>query len=119
MIKGSDLVLEGTVSGSPPFEITFLLNDKLSRDRGHNISVDNNTISLHVPNCESRDAGTYLCLVSNRVGETSCSFQVSLKGQSAEVLSASCPSAHQNFSQNSLPSLWAPNSIHWRTSTKP
>lgn len=76
------------MSGSPPFEITFLLNDKLiCCDRGHKISVDNNTINLHMPNCESRDAGTYLCLVSNRVGETSCSFQVSLKGQSAEIFS--------------------------------
>lgn len=94
MIKGSNLVLEGTVSGSPPFEITFMLNDQLiGRDRGQKISVDNNTINLHMPNCESKDAGTYLCLVSNHVGETSCSFQVLLKGQSAEVLSAFCPRA--------------------------
>lgn len=94
MVKGSDLVLEGTVSGSPPFEITFLLNDKLiGRDKGHKVSVDNNTINLYMPICESRDVGTYLCLVSNHVGETSCSFQVSLKGQSAEVLSTLCSSA--------------------------
>lgn len=94
MGKGSDLVLKGTVSGSPPFDITFLLNDKLiGHDRSYKISVDNNTITLYMPNCESRDAGTYLCLVYNHVGETYCSFQVSLKGQSTEVLSALCPSA--------------------------
>lgn len=82
LVKGSDFVLEGAVSGSPPFEINVLLNDKLIRhDRGHKISVENNTISLHVSNCESTDAGLYQCMVSNDVGETSCSFQVSLKGQ--------------------------------------
>lgn len=83
LVKGSDIILEGTVSGSPPFEISCLLNDKLSRpDKNHKISVENNTVTLHISNCESGDAGTYQCIVTNDVGETSCSCQITLKGQS-------------------------------------
>lgn len=81
LIEGSDIILEGTISGSPPFEISCLLNDKLIRnDKGHKISVENETVTLQLSNCESKDAGTYQCTVANDVGETSCSFQISLKG---------------------------------------
>lgn len=81
LVKGSDIILEGTVSGSAPFEISCLLNDKLIRnDKRHKISVENNTITLQISNCETGDAGTYQCIVANNVGETSCSCQISLKG---------------------------------------
>ncbi len=82
LVKGSDIFLEGTVSGSPPFEVSCLLNDKLIRsDKEHKISVENNTVTLQIYNCDTRDAGTYQCSVTNDVGETSCSCQISLKGQ--------------------------------------
>lgn len=85
LVKGSDIILEGTVLGSPPFEISCLLNDKLIRpDKNHEISVENNTVTLHISNCESGDAGTYQCIVANDVGETSCSCQIILKGQSKD-----------------------------------
>lgn len=81
VVKGSDIILEGTVSGSSPFEISCLLNDKLIRiDKGHKISVENDRVTLEILNCETRDAGTYHCTVTNDVGETSCSCQISLKG---------------------------------------
>lgn len=81
LVMGSDIVLEGTISGSPPFEISCLLNDKLIRnDKGHKVSVENDTVTLQISNCETKDAGTYQCIVANDVGETSCSFQFSLKG---------------------------------------
>lgn len=81
LVTGSDIILEGTVSGSPPFEISYLLNDKLIRDdKRHKISVVNNIVTLQISNCETGDAGTYQCTVANDVGETSCSCQISLKG---------------------------------------
>lgn len=81
LVKGSDIILEGVISGSPPFQISFLLNDKLIRNqKGHKISVESDKVILQISNCESKDAGMYQCIVANEVGETSCSFQLSLKG---------------------------------------
>lgn len=89
LVKGSDIILEGTVSGSAPFEITCFLNDKLIRsDSRHQMSVENETVTVQILNCVSEDAGTYRCTVANDVGETSCSCQISLKGQSKD--SATC-----------------------------
>uniref|UniRef100_A0A3P8SVR7 Ig-like domain-containing protein n=1 Tax=Amphiprion percula TaxID=161767 RepID=A0A3P8SVR7_AMPPE len=80
LVKGSDIILEGTVSGSAPFEISCFLNNKLIRnDKRHKVSVENDTITLHILNCENADAGTYQCTVTNDVGETSCSYHISLK----------------------------------------
>lgn len=81
LVKGSDIILETTVSGSAPFEISCFLNDKLIRnDKKHKISVEKDTVTLQIINCESGDAGTYQCTIANDVGETSCSCQISLKG---------------------------------------
>lgn len=81
LVKGSDIVLEGVISGSPPFQISFLLNGKLIRDqKDHKISVESDKVTLQISNCESKDAGMYQCIAANDVGETSCSFQLSLKG---------------------------------------
>uniref|UniRef100_A0A3Q1G1Q4 Ig-like domain-containing protein n=1 Tax=Acanthochromis polyacanthus TaxID=80966 RepID=A0A3Q1G1Q4_9TELE len=80
LVKGSDIILEGTVSGSAPFEISCFLNDKLIRtDKRHKVSVENDMVTLHILNCENADAGTYQCIVTNDVGETSCSCHISLK----------------------------------------
>lgn len=81
LMKGSDIILEGTVLGSAPFEISCFHNDKLIRnDKRHLISVENNIVTLQISNCESGDDGAYQCTVANDVGETSCSCQISLKG---------------------------------------
>lgn len=81
LVMESEIILEAIVSGSPPFEISCFLNDKLIRnDKRHKISVENDTITLQISHCETGDEGTYKCTVSNDVGETSCSCQISLKG---------------------------------------
>lgn len=81
LVRGSDIVLEGTISGSAPFEISCFLNDKLIRnDKRHKISVENDMVTLQLSNCVTGDAGTYQCTVANDVGETSCFCQISLKG---------------------------------------
>uniref|UniRef100_A0A3B4WP33 Ig-like domain-containing protein n=1 Tax=Seriola lalandi dorsalis TaxID=1841481 RepID=A0A3B4WP33_SERLL len=79
-VKGSDIILEGTVSGSAPFEISCFLNDKpIRNDSRHQISVENDTVTVQISNCATGDAGMYQCTVANDVGETSCSCQISLK----------------------------------------
>ncbi|MEQ2219931.1 hypothetical protein ILYODFUR_000155 [Ilyodon furcidens] len=79
-VKGSDIILTGTVSGSPPFEISCFVNDKLIRsDKKNQIHVQKDTVTLHISDCDSREDGTYRCTVANDVGETNCSCQVSLK----------------------------------------
>ncbi|KAI4795897.1 hypothetical protein KUCAC02_029578 [Chaenocephalus aceratus] len=80
LVQGADIVLEGLVSGSPPYEINCFVNEKLIRnDQRHKVSVEKDTVTLHISKCEMADAGTYRCSVTNDVGETSCSCQISLK----------------------------------------
>lgn len=81
-VKGSNIKLEGTVSGSDPFEMSVFLNDKLIRnDKKHSIGIENSVVTVEVLDCASGDAGAYRCVLTNDVGETSCSCQVLLKGQ--------------------------------------
>ncbi|KAK0143519.1 Titin [Merluccius polli] len=80
LVKGCNIVLEGRVSGSSPFEINCSHNGKpIQNDRRHKISVENDTITLMVSKCEAGDAGKYQCTVTNEVGETSSSCHVLLK----------------------------------------
>lgn len=91
LVKGSEIILEGSVSGTAPFEITCYHNDKLIRnDKRHKISVENRTITLQISKCEAGDAGKYQCTVANDVGETSCCCDVSLKGQLKEQVLQLC-----------------------------
>lgn len=86
VVKGSNIILEGAISGSAPFEITCFLNDKQIRnDKRHLIGIENDTVTLQISNFESGDDGMYQCTVANDVGETSCSCQISLKGLSNTV----------------------------------
>ena len=81
MVKGSDIVLEGRVSGSSPFEIFCSHNgEPIQNDERHNIHFEKDTITLMVSKCEAGDAGKYQCTVTNEVGETYSSCHISLKG---------------------------------------
>lgn len=81
VVKGSDLVLEGTVSGSLPFEIHCYRDTKLIRnDKRHKIHVHNEKVTLQILKCEPGDVGNYQCTIVNDVGESSCYYQITLKG---------------------------------------
>lgn len=81
MVKGSELMLEGQVSGSAPFTVSLYKNTKLIRnDKRHRITVKDDLIALQVLAVEAGDVGLYQCTVENEVGRASCDCQVTLKG---------------------------------------
>lgn len=81
MVKGSELMLEGQVSGSAPFTVSFFKNTKPVRnDKRHRITVKDDLLALQVLAVEAGDAGLYQCTVENEVGKVSSDCQVTLKG---------------------------------------
>lgn len=81
VVKGSEMMLEGQVSGSTPFTVSFYKNTKLIRnDKRHRITVKDDLIALQVAAVEGGDVGVYQCTVENEVGRASCDCQVTLKG---------------------------------------
>lgn len=81
VVKGSELMLEGQVSGSAPFTVSLYKNTKLIRnDKRHRITVKDDLIALQVLAVEAGDVGLYQCTVENEVGRASCDCQVTLKG---------------------------------------
>lgn len=81
MVKGSEMMLEGQVSGSVPFTVSFYKNTKLIRnDKRHRITVKDDLVALQVLAVEAGDVGLYQCTVENEVGRASCDCQVTLKG---------------------------------------
>lgn len=81
MVKGSEMMLEGQVSGSGPFTVSLYKNTKLIRnDKRHRITVKDDLIALQVLAVEAGDVGLYQCTVENEVGMASCDCQVTLKG---------------------------------------
>lgn len=81
IVKGTDVVLEGTLSGSAPFDISCFKDSKQIRnDRRHIISLTDDVAKVQILKFEPGDAGKYQCTVANEVGQTSCDFQVAMKG---------------------------------------
>ncbi|XP_034061419.1 titin-like, partial [Gymnodraco acuticeps] len=80
VVKGSEMMLEGQVSGTVPFTVSFYKNTKpIRNDKRHRISVKDDLIALQVLAVEAGDAGLYQCTVENEVGKASCDCQVTLK----------------------------------------
>lgn len=81
VVKGSELLLEGQVSGTAPFTVSLYKNTKLIRnDKRHRITVKDDLVALQVLAVEAGDVGSYQCTVENEVGRASCDCEVTLKG---------------------------------------
>lgn len=82
VVKDGDVQLECEVSGTPPFEVTWLKNNREIRSsKKYSLTDSVSVFDLHITRCDPSDAGEYQCIVSNEGGSCSSSTRVSLKGQ--------------------------------------
>lgn len=82
VVKGSEMMLEGQVSGSTPFTVSFYKNTKpIRNDKRHRVTVKDDLVALQVLAVEAGDVGSYQCTVENEVGRATCDCQVTLKGR--------------------------------------
>lgn len=85
VVKGLEATLECEVTGTPPFEVKWLKNNKeMFSSKKYAISTKESVFTLNVTNCDVSDVGEYQCIISNEGGSCSCSTRLSLKGQSSE-----------------------------------
>ena len=139
-MKGLEATLECEVTGTPPFEVKWLKNNKeMFSSKKYAISTKESVFTLHVTNCDVSDVGEYQCIISNEGGSCSCSTRLSLKGQSSrkhtpnvtspsktvvtrmtlcDLSFPSCLSMTSlpNNKQNLKPQNRHPSSRSWRTS---
>lgn len=81
-MKGLEAILECEVTGTPPFEVKWLKNNKeMFSSKKYAISTKESVFTLNVTNCDVSDVGEYQCIISNEGGSCSCSTRLSLKGQ--------------------------------------
>lgn len=74
-------MLEGSVSGTPPFEVACFKDSKQIRnDRRHIIGIKDDVVTLEILKFEAGDAGIYKCTIANEVGQASCDCEIVLKG---------------------------------------
>uniref|UniRef100_A0A8C3PSD0 Ig-like domain-containing protein n=1 Tax=Calidris pygmaea TaxID=425635 RepID=A0A8C3PSD0_9CHAR len=84
VVKGLEATLECEVTGTPPFEVKWLKNNKeMFSSKKYAISTKESVFTLNVTNCDVADVGEYQCIISNEGGSCSCSTRLSLKGQSS------------------------------------
>uniref|UniRef100_A0A8B9P9W1 Ig-like domain-containing protein n=1 Tax=Apteryx owenii TaxID=8824 RepID=A0A8B9P9W1_APTOW len=82
VVKGMEATLECEVTGTPPFEVKWLKNNKeMFSSKKYAISTKESVFTLNVTNCDILDVGEYQCIISNEGGSCSCSTRLSLKGQ--------------------------------------
>lgn len=82
VVKDSDVQLECEVTGTPPFEVTWLKNNREIRSSKKYTLTDRVSVfKLHITRCDPSDTGEYQCIVSNEGGSCASMTRVSLKGQ--------------------------------------
>uniref|UniRef100_A0A8C7ASW7 Ig-like domain-containing protein n=1 Tax=Neovison vison TaxID=452646 RepID=A0A8C7ASW7_NEOVI len=80
VVKDSDVQLECEVTGTPPFEVTWLKNNREIRSSKKYTLTDRVSVfKLHITRCDPSDTGEYQCIVSNEGGSCASTTRVSLK----------------------------------------
>jgi len=81
VVKGSTAQLECEVTGTAPFEVTWLKNkNPVSSDKKYSIVSKDSVAYLEIKSFESADVGDYQCCISNDVGKISTKAVAKLKG---------------------------------------
>lgn len=80
-LKGSDVILQCEISGTPPFEVVWVKDRKQVRSsKKFKITSKNFDTSLHILSLEPSDIGEYHCKATNEVGSDTCACTVKFKG---------------------------------------
>lgn len=76
---GRCLTLECVGSGNPPPVISWTKNN-IELRRSHDVDISANGTQLTMCPVEASDAGTYMCIVTNKVGGTNVSATLDVIG---------------------------------------
>lgn len=80
-VKGAAAQLQCEITGTAPFEISWLKNKKvITSDQKYKIISQDSFSRLEIQMFESADVGDYQCLVSNDVGKVTTKALAKLKG---------------------------------------
>lgn len=92
-LKGSDVILQCEIAGTPPFEVAWFKDRRQVRSsKKFKVTAKHSVASLHILNLESQDTGEYQCKAMNEVGSDTCTCPVKFKGLYARGSRASPPS---------------------------
>lgn len=86
-MKGAAAQLQCDITGTAPFEISWLKNKKvITSDQKYKI-ISNETLSrLEIQTFESADVGDYQCVITNDVGKVTTKALAKLKGWYTHIL---------------------------------
>ena len=80
-MKGTPTQLECEITGTAPFEISWMKNKKvISSDHRCKIITEESLSRLEIQTFESADVGDYQCVISNDVGKVTTKALAKLKG---------------------------------------
>lgn len=81
VVKGHTAEFHCEVTGTAPFEVTWLKNKKpVTTDKKHKVVSKDATSYLEIQSFDSADVGDYQCCVSNDVGKITTKSVAKLKG---------------------------------------
>uniref|UniRef100_A0A8C8R986 Ig-like domain-containing protein n=1 Tax=Pelusios castaneus TaxID=367368 RepID=A0A8C8R986_9SAUR len=79
-LKGSDVVIQCEISGTPPFEVAWFKDRRQVRSsKKFKVTTKDFTASVHILNLEASDTGEYHCKAMNEVGSDTCVCAVKFK----------------------------------------
>lgn len=79
-LKGSDVILQCEIAGTPPFEVAWFKDRRQVRSsKKFKVTAKHSIASLHILNLESQDTGEYQCKAMNEVGSDTCTCPVKFK----------------------------------------
>ncbi len=80
-MKGAAAQLECEITGTAPFEISWLKNKKaITSEQKYKIISQDALSRLEIRTFESADVGEYQCVISNDVGKVTTKAIAKLKG---------------------------------------
>lgn len=80
-MKGAAAHLECGVTGTAPFEITWVKNKKpITSDQKYKLISQDSIARLEIQTFDTTDIGDYQCVISNDVGKVTTKAMAKLKG---------------------------------------